>query len=66
MVIGIILAPVAVNMAMGKTRDGEVELVSYGIAIGVASLAFAVTAGCSLLGRGFLRLLPILFGIGAG
>ena len=66
MVIGIILAPVAVNMAMGRSGDGATQLVPYGVAIGVAAVSFAVTVLCSLLGRGMLRLVPILMGIGAG
>ena len=31
MVIGLALAPVAVNMAMGKTGDGSVQLIDYNI-----------------------------------
>lgn len=66
MVIGIILAPVAVNMAMGKSGDGSMQLVPYGVAITVAAVSFAVTVLCSLLGRGLPRLVSILIGIGAG
>ena len=66
MVIGIVLAPVAVNMAMGKTADGAAQLVPYGTALGVASVSLAATVLCSLLGRGMLRLLPILTGIALG
>lgn len=66
MVIGIILAPVAVNMAMGKSSDGAMQLVPYGVAIAVAAASFTVTVLCSLLGRGLVRLVSILVGIGAG
>ena len=66
MVIGIILAPVAVNMAMGKTGDGLAQLVPSGTALGVAAVSLAATVLCSLFGRGMLRLLPILTGIALG
>lgn len=66
MVIGIILAPVAVNMAMGKTVDGAAQLVPHGTALGVAAVSLAATVLCSLFGRGMLRLLPILIGIALG
>lgn len=66
MVIGIILAPVAVNMAMGKTGDGVAQLVPSGTALGVAAVSLAATVLCSLFGRGMLRLLPILTGIALG
>ena len=66
MVIGLILAPVAVNMAMGKTGDGAVVLVPETTAIIVSMISLAVTILVSLLGRGFLRLIPILMGICAG
>ena len=66
MVIGIILAPVAVNMAMGKTADGVAQLVPSGTALGVAAVSLAATVLCSLFGRGMLRLLPILTGIALG
>ena len=66
MVIGLILAPVAVHMAMGKTGDGAVVLVPYGTAMFVSMVSLAATIVASLLGRGFIRLIPILIGIGAG
>lgn len=66
MVIGLILAPVAVNMAMGKTGDGSAELVPLATALPLAVLALATTVLASLLGRGWLRLVPILAGLGAG
>ncbi len=65
-VIGIILAPVAVNMAMGKTGDGAAQLVPYGTALGAAAVSLAATVLCSLFGRGMARLLPILMGIALG
>jgi len=66
MVIGIVLAPVAANLAMGKTGDGAAELVPYGTAMAVAFVSLAATVLFSLLGRGMLRLLAILCGIGVG
>jgi uracil permease len=66
MVIGIILAPVAVNLAMGKTGDGAAELVPYGTALSVAAVSLIAVVLFSLLGRGMFRLLSILCGLGVG
>ncbi|MDM8537257.1 uracil-xanthine permease family protein [Desulfobacterales bacterium HSG17] len=66
MVIGLILAPVAVNMAMGKTGDGSAVLVSKNIALFISLTSLGTTVLVSLLGRGMLRLIPILCGIIAG
>ena len=65
-VIGLILAPVAVNMAQGKTGDGAVQLVAQDKALIVSMLSLTATILASLLGQGFLRLLPILCGIVVG
>jgi len=61
--IGLILAPVAVNMAMGKTGDGAVELVPLDQALVISMVALIVTVFASLIGKGMLKLIPILFGI---
>jgi uracil permease len=66
MVIGLILAPVAVNMAMGKAGDGSVVLFPEGTALTVSLVALATTVLVSLLGRGVFKLIPILCGIIAG
>ncbi len=66
MVIGLILAPVAVFMAMGKTGDGAVVLVPEKTALVVSMVSLATTIIVSLVARGFLRLIPILCGIFAG
>ena len=66
MVIGLVLAPVAVNMALGKTGDGAVVLVSENTALWISMTSLAVTVLVSLMGKGFLRLMPILCGIAAG
>ena len=66
MVIGLILAPVAVNMAMGRTGDASAWLVPEPTAMIIAGVALLTTILCSLLGRGWLKLIPILCGIIAG
>ena len=66
MVIGLVLAPVAVHMAMGRTGDGSAWLVPEKTAMIIAGVALATTALVALLGRGWLRLIPILCGIVAG
>ncbi|MBC8207547.1 MAG: uracil-xanthine permease [Desulfobulbaceae bacterium] len=66
MVIGLILAPVAVFMATGMTGDGSFELVPRGTALTVSLISLGVTILVSLLGHGMLRLIPILCGIIAG
>jgi uracil permease len=66
MTIGLILAPVAVFMASGKTGDGAVVLVPFGTAIIISMSALLATIFVTLLGRGMFRLLPILIGVGVG
>ncbi|MGF1529458.1 MAG: uracil-xanthine permease family protein [Candidatus Competibacterales bacterium] len=66
LIIGLILAPVAVNMATGKTGDGAAQLVPLTTAAPVALLSLAVTVLTVLIGGRFLRLVPILIGIIAG
>jgi uracil permease len=66
MVIGLVLAPVAVNMALGKTGDGSAELFPRNHALAISMLALAATMLTTLLGKGFLRLIPILVGISVG
>ena len=65
-VIGLVLAPVAVNMALGKTSDGSQVLYAHDAALIVSMVSLAVTVIVSLVGRGMLRLVPILAGIVAG
>ena len=66
MVIGLILAPVAVFMALGKTGDGAIVLVPQGKALIVSMVTLATTILTSLWAKGFLRLIPILIGIAVG
>lgn len=66
MVIGLILAPVGVYMAMGKTGDGQTVLYPENVSMLVAMLSLAVTVLVAIRGRGILRLLPIVSGAVAG
>lgn len=66
MVIGLILAPVAVNMAMGRTGDGGDVLVAKDMAVIISMASLLTTVLVSLLGKGFFRLIPILCGIIVG
>lgn len=65
MTIGLILSPVAANMAMGTLADGTV-IVEFPVAITISLITLAVTVLVTLLGKGIFRLLPILCGIAAG
>ena len=66
MTIGLILSPVAVHMAMGKTGDGSMVLVPFSQAMTISMSALVVTMMVALLGRGVLKLLPIMCGIATG
>ena len=66
MVIGLSLAPVAVNLAMGRTGDGAAVLVPAGTAFTVALISLVATIATSFLAGGLLRLVPILVGIITG
>ena len=61
--IGLALSPVAVNMAMGKAGDGSVQLVAYETAMLISMSALITTVLVAAMGRGLLRLVPILAGI---
>lgn len=64
--IGLALSPVAVNMAMGKTGDGAAQLVAYHTALIISMSALVTTVLVAVLGKGLLRLVPILAGIVVG
>ncbi|MCF7201885.1 uracil-xanthine permease family protein [Pseudomonas oligotrophica] len=64
--IGLALSPVAVNMAMGKSGDGAVELVPYATAMLISMPALLTTLLVAVLGRGLFRLVPILAGVFVG
>ena len=66
MIIGLSLAAVGVNMAMGRSGDGKIELVPYATALTVAGIAFGTTVLVAVFARGFLKLVPILCGVAAG
>lgn len=66
MSIGLILSPVAVNLAMGKTGDGEMVLVDFNTAIIISMVSLLVTVFVSLLAKGMFKLVPILCGIVVG
>lgn len=66
MVIGLGLAPIAVNMAMGKTGDGAAELFPYADSLIVSMSALFTTLLVATLGKGIFRLLPIMAGVVVG
>ncbi len=66
MLIGLILAPVAVHMAMGRAGDGSIWLEPKNPALIIAGVALLTTVLVSLLGKNWFKLIPILCGIGAG
>lgn len=61
MVIGLALAPVAIDMASSAG-----DTYSQAAALGIAFVALLATMMTALLGRGWLQLVPILVGILAG
>ncbi|WP_166109493.1 uracil-xanthine permease family protein [Pseudoalteromonas sp. Z9A5] len=66
MVIGLALAPVAVNMAMGKSGDGSLQLIDYNSAIFISMFSLVVTLIFAVWGKGVFKLIPILAGVVAG
>lgn len=65
-VIGLSLAPVGINMALGKTGDGAIELVAHDVALTISMITLVATILTSFLGRGMFKLIPILIGILVG
>ncbi|GGD11428.1 uracil-xanthine permease family protein [Halopseudomonas salina] len=66
MVIGLGLASVAVNMAMGKAGDGSAQLVDYPLAILISMASLITTIIVAVFARGIFRLVPILAGVAVG
>ncbi|MBD8511697.1 uracil-xanthine permease family protein [Photobacterium sp. WH77] len=66
MVIGLGLAPAAVNMALGKSGDGAIQIVNGDVALWIASISLLVTILVSVLAKGIFKLVPIISGILAG
>jgi uracil permease len=64
MVIGLMLAPVAVSMALGKANPGHLIPEKTALLIAMASLA--ATVSVFFFARGTLKLIPIICGLGAG
>jgi uracil permease len=64
MVIGLGLAPVAVNMALGKVDSAQVIDADASLVISIASLLTTIVL--SVFAKGFLKLTPILGGIVVG
>ncbi|WP_264210470.1 uracil-xanthine permease family protein [Leisingera thetidis] len=64
MVIGLSLAPVAVNMATGLA--GETQVMPRSTALILAAIALGTTMLTAILGRGIMRIVPILAGVAAG
>jgi uracil permease len=64
MVIGLMLVPVAVSMALGKSNPAYVIPQRVGLLIAVISLA--TTTLIFLMGRGILKLIPVICGLVAG
>jgi uracil permease len=63
MVIGLVLAPVAVGMANGTIGDGRI-VGNNAIILSIVTLSATVIA--SIFGKGFFKLVPILIGIIVG
>ncbi|ABM00124.1 uracil-xanthine permease family protein [Shewanella amazonensis] len=65
-IIGLGLAPVAVNMALGKSGDGSLVLVEGNTALIISLLSLITTVLVAVLAKGLLKLMPILAGILVG
>ncbi|MDV7105066.1 uracil-xanthine permease family protein [Vibrio sp. TH_r3] len=65
MVIGLGLAPVAVNMALGRAGDGT-QLVDATASLWISSLSLISVIIISVFAKGFMKLLPIFGGIFVG
>ncbi|MFV0574035.1 MAG: uracil-xanthine permease family protein [Vibrio sp.] len=66
MVIGLGLAPAAVNMAIGKDGGGTTQLVAHDTALWISTTSLLVTITLSIFGKGILKLIPIFGGIFSG
>ncbi|PJC86559.1 uracil permease [Vibrio sp. HA2012] len=66
MVIGLGLAPTAVNMALGKTGDGSAQLVNGDIALWISCASLITTIAISVFAKGMFKLIPIFGGIIVG
>ncbi|MFY0594930.1 MAG: uracil-xanthine permease [Cognatishimia sp.] len=64
MVIGLALAPVAVNMATGLA--GDTQIMPKGHALIIAAISLGTTMLIAIRGKGMMKVLPILCGIIVG
>ena len=63
--IGLAMAPIAANMAMGKAGDGS-ELIHYQTAMLISMPALLTTLIVAVFGKGIFRLVPIISGVLVG
>lgn len=64
MVIGLSLAPVAVNMATGLA--GDTQIMPKTTALLLAAISLGATMITAILGRGIMRIVPIIVGVAVG
>ncbi|ABX48992.1 uracil-xanthine permease [Shewanella baltica OS625] len=65
-IIGLGLAPVAVNMALGKSGDGSLTLVDTNTALFISLASLCTTIAVAIFAKGLLKVMPILAGIIVG
>jgi uracil permease len=66
MVIGLGLAPLAVNMAIGKSGDGSLVLTDQSTAMIISLSALVTTLLVSTMAKGIFKLVPIFCGVIVG
>lgn len=66
MVIGLVLAPIAVNMAMGRTGDGSAILMAQDQAQILSLFTLCATLVILLFARAFVRTIQIMLGLVMG
>lgn len=66
MVIGLGLAPVAVNMAIGKAGDGSFVILEQSTAMIISLSALLTTLLVSTIAKGIFKLVPIFCGVMVG
>ncbi len=64
--IGLYLAPVAINMAMGRSGSGAEQLFPEGTALLIATVAFGSAVFTRMFAKGKMQLVPILVGVVVG
>ncbi|SHO55825.1 uracil-xanthine permease family protein [Vibrio quintilis] len=66
MVIGLGLAPTAVNMALGKSGDGSIQLIDGQASLWISCASLFTTILISVFAKGMFKFLPIFGGIIVG